>query len=92
MPVWAVDTCDALALCMRAGLDAVISNRPRDVVHWREECRVPINSNESPAWGVALARLHQVIEVGSATTIGVSNTLDTANSFAIGEETRYRVG
>jgi glycerophosphoryl diester phosphodiesterase len=44
--VWTVDSRDALEVCMRAGVDAVISNRPGDVLRWRQECWAEFGAGE----------------------------------------------
>lgn len=36
---WTVDTAADLELCMRAGVTAVMTNRPGDVVRWRSQIR-----------------------------------------------------
>ncbi len=35
--VWTVDTFDDVQLCMRSGVQAIITNQPADVLRWREE-------------------------------------------------------
>ncbi len=46
--VWTVDSREGVRTCMRAGVAAVITNRPADVLRWREECWAELTDRPAP--------------------------------------------
>jgi glycerophosphoryl diester phosphodiesterase len=44
MHVWTVDRLDDLRMCMELGASAVITNRPGEVIAWRDQVWADVGS------------------------------------------------